>query len=293
LNKGVDLFIEALSKLNKRLKEKKLRRDVFAFILIPAGIKGPKKEILESVLQYHRIKTMVGEQFFEMKDNIISQILEGKKIDFKRAVDKSFLARAVIWSHFFSRFRGKGAPLCAFELNYDEKDDEIINCLKKNNLMNKADDKVRVIFYPTYLSPTDGLLGMSYQDFVVATSIGIFPSRYEPWGYTPFETAALRVLSLTTDVAGFGSFILEHSKKVGKKSAIKVLRIIGRTKKEIVKDLTDMMENCVFLDKEDRIKEKLETRYLVEKLDWMYQIRNYVNAYSLALKKMKKRIKSS
>ena len=293
LNKGVDLFIEALSKLNDRLKEKKFRRDVFAFILIPSDIKGPKKEILESILQYHKIKSLVAEQFFEMKDNIISQILDGKNIDFKCAVDKTFLSRTVVWSHFFSRFRGKNAPICAFELNYDEKDDEIINCLIKNNLMNKADDKVRIIFYPTYLSPTDGLLGMTYQDFIVATSMGIFPSRYEPWGYTPFETAALRVLSLTTDVAGFGSFILEHDKNSGKKSAIKVLRIIGRDKKEIVKDLTDMMENCVFLDKEERIKEKLETRYLVEKLDWKYQISNYLNAYSLALKKMKTRIKSS
>lgn len=290
LNKGVDLFVEALSKLNDRLKEKKLRRDIFAFILIPADIKGPKKEVLESILQYHKIKSLVGEQFFEMKDNIISQILEGKKIDFKRAVGKTFLARTVVWSHFFSRFRGKNAPLSAFELNYDEKDDEIINCLKKNNLLNKADDKVRVIFYPTYLSPTDGLLGMSYQDFTVAISMGIFPSRYEPWGYTPFETAALRVLSLTTDVAGFGSFILKYSEKVGKKPAIKVLRIKGRTKKEIVKDLTDMMEKCVFLDKEERIKEKMETRYLVEKLDWKYQIRNYLNAYNLALRRIKKRL---
>ena len=291
LNKGVDLFIEALSKLNDRLKKKKLRRDIFAFILIPSDIKGPKKELLESILQYHKIKSLVGEQFFEMKDNVISQILDGKKIDFKRAVDKTFLARTTVWSHFFSRFRGKNAPLCAFELNYDEKDDEIIKCLIKNNLMNKADDKVRIIFYPTYLSPTDGLLGMTYQDFSVATSMGIFPSRYEPWGYTPFETAALRVLSVTTDVAGFGSFILKHSKKIEKKPAIKVLRIIGRGKKEIVKDLTDIMEDCVFLGKEERIKEKLETRYLVEKLDWKYQIRHYLNAHNLALKKMKNRIK--
>jgi glycogen(starch) synthase len=291
LNKGVDLFIEALSKLNVRLKEKKIRRNIFAFILIPADIKGPKKELLESILQYHKIKSLVGEQFFEMKDEIISQILEGNKINFNRAVGRTFLARTAVWSHFFSRFRGKNAPLCAFELNYDEKDDEIIKCLVENNLLNKSDDKVRVIFYPTYLSPTDGLLGMTYQDFSVAASMGVFPSRYEPWGYTPFETAALRVLSLTTDVAGFGSFILEHNKKSGKESSINVLRIKGRSKKETVKDLTDMMEHCVFLDKEERLKEKMETRYLVEKLDWKYQIRHYLNAHSLALKKMKNRIK--
>jgi len=294
LNKGVDLFIEALSKLNQRLKKKNnFRRNVFAFILIPSGIKGPKKELLESIIQYHKLKTMLGEQFFEMKDEIINQILDGKKIDFKKAMDKTFIPRTVAWSHFFSRFRGRDAPLCAFELTCDEKDDEIINHLKQNELLNKADDKVRVIFYPTYLSPTDGLLGMSYQDFAIGTSMGVFPSRYEPWGYTPFETAALRVLSVTTDMAGFGSFIQNYSKKLGKNSAIKVLKVMDREKKEVVKDLIDILEECVFLDKEERMKAKMETRYLVEKLDWKYQIKHYLEAHSLAIKKMKKRIKSS
>jgi glycogen(starch) synthase len=291
LNKGVDLFIEALSVLNERLKRKKLRRNVFAFILIPSNVKGPKKEVLESFFQYQKIKSMVSEQFFEMKDEIINQILDGEKISFRRAVSRTFLAKAVAWSYFFSRFRGKNAPICAFELNYDENEDEIIKHLKKNKLLNKVDDKVRVIFYPTYLSPTDGLLGMEYQDFVIGTSMGVFPSRYEPWGYTPFETAALRVLSLTTDVAGFGSFIQEYSKKIGKKPFIKVLRVKDRRKDEIVKDLADILEECVFLEKEERMKAKIETRFLVEKLDWKYQIKNYLQAHSLALKKMKERIK--
>jgi len=293
LNKGVDLFIEALSKLNERLKKKNnFKRNIFAFILIPSGIKGPKKEILESIIQYHNLKTMIGEQFFEMKEEIVNQILDGKKIDFKRAMNKSFIPRTVAWSHFFSRFRGKDAPLCAFELTYDEKEDQIIDHLKQNKLLNKADDKVRVIFYPTYLSPTDGLMGVGYQDFCIGTSMGVFPSRYEPWGYTPFETAALRALSVTTDMAGFGSFILNYSKKLGKNSAIKVLRLMNRGKKETVKDLTDILEECVLLDKEERMRAKMETRYLVEKLDWKYQIKHYLNAHRLAIKKMKKRIKS-
>lgn len=290
LNKGVDLFIEALSVLNERLKQRKFKRNVFAFILIPSNVKGPKKEVLESFFQYQKIKSMVSEQFFEMKDEIINQILDGEKINFRRAVSRTFLAKAIAWSYFFSRFRGKNAPICAFELNYDEEKDEIIKHLKKNKLLNKVDDKVRVIFYPTYLSPTDGLLGMEYQDFVIGTSMGVFPSRYEPWGYTPFETAALRVLSLTTDVAGFGSFIQEYSKKIGKKPFIKILRVKDRRKDEIVKDLADILEECVFLEREERMKAKIETRFLVEKLDWKYQIKNYLQAYSLALKRMKKRI---
>jgi glycogen(starch) synthase len=292
LNKGVDLFIEALGKLNNRLKKKQnLKKNIFAFILIPAGIKEPKQELLESIIQYHKLKSLLTEQFYEMKEGVINQILDGKKIDFKSVMDKRFVQKSVAWSHFFSRFRGKDAPLCAFELTSDEKDDEIINHLKKNKLLNKADDKVRVIFYPTYLSPTDGLLGMSYQDFVIATSMGVFPSRYEPWGYTPFETAALRVLSVTTDMAGFGYFIQNYAKKLKKESAIKVLKVMNRDKENVVEDLTDILEECVFLDKEERTKAKMETRYLVEKLDWKYQIKHYVDAHKLAIKEMKKRLK--
>ena len=290
-NKGVDLFIEALGNLNQILKKKKARRNVFAFILIPSNIKGPKQELLESILRYQNVKILVSEQFYEMKDTIINQILDGKNVNFKNAVGKRFVTRASALSRYSSRFRGRDAPLCAFELNYEEKDDEIIKCLKENKLLNKVDDKVRIIFYPAYLSTTDGLLGMEYQDFVVATSMGIFPSRYEPWGYTPFETAALRVLSATSDLAGFGSFIMDYSKKLKKESAIKVLCIMNRDKKDIVKDLTHILLDCYDLEKEERLRQKLETRFLVEKLDWKNQIKHYFQAHNLAMKRMKERMK--
>jgi len=291
LNKGVDLFIEALGNLNKILKKRKARRNVFAFILIPSNIAGPKQELLESILRYQNIKILVKEQFYQMRDTIINQILDGKNVNFKNAVGNRFVARAGALSRYSSRFRGRDAPLCAFELNYEEKDDEIIKSLKENKLLNKVDDKVRAIFYPTYLSTTDGLLGMEYQDFVVGTSMGVFPSRYEPWGYTPFETAALRVLSATSDLAGFGSFILDYSKKMKKKSAIKVLSMMHRDKRDMVKDLTRILLDCYDLDKEERLRQKLETRFLVEKLDWKNQIKHYIDAHNLALKRMKERIK--
>ena len=290
-NKGIDLFIETLGNLNQFLKKKKARRNVFAFILIPSNIKGPKQELLESILRYQNVKNLVGEQFYEMKDDIINQILDGREINFKNAVGKAFIARSIALSRYSSRFRGRDAPLCAFELNYEEKDDEIIKCLKENKLMNRADDKVRVIFYPAYLSTTDGLLGMEYQDFTIGTSMGVFPSRYEPWGYTPFETAALRVLSVTSDLAGFGSFILDYSKKLKKDSAIRVLRVMNRDKKDIVKELTNILLDCYNLDKEERLREKLETRFLVEKLDWKTQISHYIQAHNLAWKKIKERVK--
>jgi len=75
------------------------------------------------------------------------------------------------------------------------------------------------VFYPTYLSVGDRLLSMDYNDFIVASSAGIFPSYYEPWGYTPVETAANGALSITTDMAGFGKFYRIKLKKTREKAS--------------------------------------------------------------------------
>ncbi|MEM2175530.1 MAG: hypothetical protein QXI58_07940, partial [Candidatus Micrarchaeia archaeon] len=147
-------------------------------------------------------------------------------------------------------------------------------------------DKVKVVFYPTYVSVTDGLLSMDYEEFVLGSSMGFFPSKYEPWGYTPFETAALRTLMLTTDVAGFG---VELMKSCEDKSCIdkRVLKIRGRNREDIIKDMVSIMEWCVDLDKEVRVLEKVKTRELVERFDWSIQISNYLKAYELALERIK------
>ena len=162
-----------------------------------------------------------------------------------------------------------------------------MNALNENGLNNSPENKVKIIFYPAYLSPNDGLLAMKYNDFVAGTSIGIFPSRYEPWGYTPFESAAMQVVSVTTDVAGFGKFILDNSGN--KESPIKVLRLTEKSDDEVSKDLADMIEEYVEMKPEKRQILKIKTRSQVESLDWKYQVENYVQAHNLALKNMKKR----
>ena len=63
------------------------------------------------------------------------------------------------------------------------------------------------MYYPTYLSSTDGILGLDYYNAMMACHVGVFPSYYEPWGYTPLEAAALGCQSITTDLAGYGKFM--------------------------------------------------------------------------------------
>jgi len=288
-NKGVDLFIESLGKLNEILKKEKSEKNVFAFILIPSGIKEPRTDVLESLVRYEEIEDLVDDSLNSIKDDVIEQILSGKQVKIDSLLDENFKIKSKILSYFFTKRKGGSAPLCAFELSYDN--DMILNHLKKCGLENKEEDKVKVIFYPTYVSVTDGLLSMSYEEFVMGSSMGFFPSKYEPWGYTPFETAALRTLSLTTDVSGFGAELMKQCKD---KECIenRVLMTRNRKREDIVKDMTRIMEWCVNLDKELRPLEKVKTRELVERFDWKHQIWNYVNAHNIALERMKKRLRS-
>lgn len=286
-NKGVDLFIEGLALLNEKMKREKIEKTVYAFILIPSGIKRPRPDVLESLIRYEEIKDLVADSVDSIKDDITEQIIDGKNISIDAILDENFKIKTKILSNFFKKNKGNSAPLCAFELSYDG--DMIINHLQNNGLLNKEEDKVKVIFYPTYISVTDSLLSMNYDEFVMGSSMGFFPSKYEPWGYTPFETAALRTLSLTTDVAGFGVELMKQCKD---KDCIenRVLMTRNRKREDVVKDIARIMEWCVNLDKEVRPLEKVKTRQLIEKFDWKYQIWNYVKAHNLALENMKKRL---
>ena len=89
--------------------------------------------------------------------------------------------------------------------NYDS--DPIITYIKKNKLNNSPTDKVKIIFIPSYLNGDDGIINYNYFDFLTAFDITVFASYYEPWGYTPMESMALGVPTLTTSLAGYGSWL--------------------------------------------------------------------------------------
>jgi glycosyltransferase involved in cell wall biosynthesis len=86
----------------------------------------------------------------------------------------------------------------------------ILTTVTAKGLMNRKEDVVKVIYYPSYLSVVDGLLNMNYYSSIVGCHLGVFPSYYESWGYTPLETAALGVQSITTDLSGFGKFMQHY-----------------------------------------------------------------------------------
>lgn len=287
-NKGHDIFIGALKKLNDMMIKEKIDKEVYAFFFVPSSTKRPKVEILDNMVVLEKIYDMVDEEIDDIRERIVEEIAEGR-FQFEKILGEDFITDAkAIFKRFRAGKEGKLPPMCPFELTYDEDRDLIIRHLKEAGLRNEEKDKVKVIFYPSYLGPEDELLGLEYEQAVIGSTIGVFPSRYEPWGYTPHECAALMTISVTTDLGGFGRFIFPYTKE-RKISGIKVLKMKDRSKEDVINELAKFMFNIVKMTKDERVRLKVNARQLAELSNWKDQIVHYIEAHNMALEKLRKR----
>ncbi len=277
-NKGIDLFIETLAELNKELKAENFEENVFSFILLATHNKGVKKEVIENILLFKELKDLIFSELSISKEDIALKILHGEK-DITNFLSEEALERINYISHILNAKKGKNAPILAFDLLWSEEEDEILNYLKNCGLKNSESDIVKVIYYPSFLSYTDGLLNMDYKEFCIASTFGLFLSRYEPWGYTPFECATLNGITITTNASGFG-------RKIGESDGIYVVDVLNKRKSEIIEEVKNKAKEIIKMSESERTKiriktiEKIQNEFSVEKL-----IKNYLIAYEIALKK--------
>lgn len=173
-------------------------------------------------------------------------------------------------------------PYITHWINNGESD-PIINQLKFLGLTNIEDKKVKVIFVPSYLNGNDGIFNMSYYDLLIGFDLTLFPSYYEPWGYTPHESIAFGVPTVTTNLAGFGKWMNEHLKVKNKP-----VEIIERTDSNF-EEASDRLASLVFKlsNNSDKAKKELEKEAIAAsaKADWLHFFKFYEEAYSIALKK--------
>ena len=279
-NKGIDVFIKALGRLNKEMIKDKISRDVIAFIWIPSDTKAIDPLLLKNKISYDGIENFMNNSLGELKSKIIHYIMEQKLPTTKELFTDAFhyqMKKKMI------EFKQKGSPLVVTH-KLENKDDIILKELKKAGLNNSSHDKVKVIYYPIYLTGADGLIDLSYYEAMMGCHFGIFPSYYEPWGYTPLETAALGVSSLTTDLSGFGKYIIKkHSKCKG----ICVLKRYNVSEAAVVNNLTKIMYDYLKLSAEERIQRKLEAKQIADLADWKNMVKYYLEAHNMAVTRLR------
>jgi len=280
-NKGIDVYLKALTQLNDRLKKDKSDKTIIAFILVPAGIRAVKYDILENRTYFSDIKEEIDSSIDAIHKDIIYTILSDNKLNEKTLFSEEFLSDI---KKKMMKFKKEGAPpVVTHEI--DDGNDAILSMLNELGLRNSEEDKIKVIFYPIYLTGADSLLDLDYYETMQGCHLGIFPSFYEPWGYTPVEAAALGISSVTTDLAGFGRFIAPKIKK--KHPGIQVIKRLNRSDDDVTSDLSTYMYKFANDKKHDRVANKIEARKLANLSDWKIMIENYIKAHNMALEKKK------
>lgn len=164
----------------------------------------------------------------------------------------------------------------------DDSTDPILSNVRRIGLFNSRNDRVKIIFHPEFLSSTSPLLPMDYEDFVRGCNLGVFPSYYEPWGYTPGECTVMGIPSVTTNLSGFGCFMEEH---VSDPAAYGIYIVDRRfhSAEESCNQLTQFMFNFCQQSRRQRIIQRTRTERLSDLLDWRYLGRFYIHARHLAL----------
>jgi len=281
-NKGYDIFIEALGRLNERMKKEGIKRNVFTLFYVPKDNIKENVELLESIKLYDDMKEKVEDEIPWIEEMVLDYIAKGKIPKASVIFRKDFLQEC---KGKFASFKKGGEP--PFSAYVTDENDLIINTFKKNNLLNKREDKVKAILYPTYLSTTDRLLGLTIEQATQGSHLGVFPSYYEPWGYTPLECAANGVMTITTDMAGFGIFIKQHSNQNDSPGII-VLERENKSHEEIVKSLYEKLWNVVTMPRNERIPKKAQAKSLASLADWKLLIKNYIQAHNMAIEKFNK-----
>ncbi len=281
--KGIDLFIDALAGLNQKLKAKQSDKTIIALFCIPAGNSGVKSQLIDSKSIYQSISQIISYNMDNVYDRLLRAYVGEHEFDIEWILGKDFLDKAVQNQR---RLKQSGNPPLVTHDLWDEEHDEILTMFKQKGLENNESDRIKVVFYPTYLSGGDGLLNLQFYNVMAGSHLGVFPSFYEPWGYTPLEAGALGVASVTTDLSGYGLAL----KELGLKKKLPGTYVINRSMfdyNQEKEELLSILYEYTILDSDERMALRLNANAQAKNYDWKLLVKHYFEAHKLALSKSK------
>jgi phosphorylase/glycogen(starch) synthase len=222
-NKGIDIFLNALSRLDKEMNKDQV---VLAFLFVISG---------------HM------------------DLIPGLQCDHPRP---------------------EGVPPIATHRLANEAHDPILQACNRLGLMNSGHNRVNVIFDPAYLNGHDGLINMTYYEALSGCDLGVFPSYYEPWGYTPLESVAYAVPTITTDQAGFGLWVQQMA---GEGDGVMLLKRKGVKINFIEENLYTLFKDFLSWSVTEMEERRKGARRVALKANWKEFFKFYLKAYDKAI----------
>lgn len=277
-NKGFDLTLEALVHLNHQLKEEKSDLTVVMFFVTKRDFYSIKPEVLQS--------RAVMEEIRQTCDAIQRQV--GKRLFFESTVRQDHRLPQLndfvdeYWKLRYRRtiqsWKSNKMPLPVTHKLVDEDSDDILQFLVRRNLLNRKEDKVKIVYHPDFINSTNPLFGMDYSQFVRGCHLGIFPSYYEPWGYTPLECMASGVPAVTSDLSGFGDYLL-HKMPDHERGGMFVVERGKRTFDWSARQLAVFLHKFLQQDRRSRITQRNNVESYSSAFDWDTLIVHYEETY--------------
>lgn len=168
--------------------------------------------------------------------------------------------------------------------------DNVLGMLKFLDMQNRYDDKVKLIFLPCYLNGNDGIFNMKYYDLVLGNDLCVYPSYYEPWGYTPLEAIAFKVPCITSDLAGFGLWANAEFGRCGEiTDGVKVIHRTDYNYSEVADKIKDTIVEFSNMSDSEIKKARNNAEKLSKKALWSNFIKYYYQAYDFALRRAEAR----
>lgn len=238
-NKGIDVFIEAMNRLNH---DENMQRKVVAFIEVPGWVANPRADLQE-------------------------RLLSGKK--YETALEQ---------------------PLLTHRL-HNEDTDSVLGMAQYLGLNNEKENRVKLIFVPCYLDGADGIVNKSYYDIILGNDLCVYPSYYEPWGYTPLESIAFKVPCITTDLAGFGLWANGAKGKACEiEDGVKVIHRTDDNYSEVAESIKETILSYAEMNKTTVNKCRTNAQKLSKKALWSEFFKAYETAYAKALSRRDERM---
>lgn len=168
--------------------------------------------------------------------------------------------------------------------------DSVLGMMNYLDMHNRKEDKVKVIFVPSYLIGDDGIVNIPYYNMVLGNDLCVYPSYYEPWGYTPLEAVAFKVPCITTDLAGFG--LWANSIKGGYSEIGDGVKVVHRTDynySEVADAIKDTVVEFSLFSADEVKASRTNAERISKKALWDKFMTYYIDAYDFALRKCDER----
>jgi glycogen(starch) synthase len=248
-NKGYDVTLEALARLNWRMKEAKSDRTVVFFMITRQPVRSIIADVLSRRAMMEAMHKTVDEITSQLGERLYNSVAQGVYPDLKHLVDDYWKLRL---RQFIHEWKVQHWPSIVTHDLIDNHKDPILHKLRECNLLNQPDNPVKVVYHPEFISANSPLFDMDYDQFVRGCHLGIFPSAYEPWGYTPLECIARGVPAVTSDLAGFGSYLDQHTSEE-QRQGLHICQRRGKDFHQATDDLTNYLFNFTQMERRERI----------------------------------------